>query len=443
MVKQSKISTFWITFLAILVAVSIGVVVYTQVVCSNKVAKMQMSVINDENVYKIGQENIYKQSLYQACDNLKQMDLLLGKVAVSNSAQNQAQMLCEITVCSQSVEQCLSNLPIAVSDNYYDCQQFANQMGDYSNYLVGQLAVNGKLTASQQANLGSMDKVAAKLCNTLTEYSQGDAGMFVTNGSGADGNGTLAETINNLPQESLQYNQLDYSGNYSQPMTQTKIICGKDIGEQKLTKIANELLGECKFVDTMMVKNCKLYDFDTQNGRAIFTQDGNLLTYQSYNESSSNCSLSSQDAMNVAQEFCAKVGYNVVPTFLQQTLQNDIFVYCYPVVDGVVLYPQSVIVEVDCASQKAVGIQAKGYLTYIQQQSYTFGDIDQEQALKTVSSTLKVDNTTKVLYQKYDKNYLCYQFEGRANGNKYLVLVDSVTGNEIDIICLDDMLVIR
>ena len=82
-------------------------------------------------------------------------------------------------------------------------------------------------------------------------------------------------------------------------------------------------------------------------------------------------------------------------------------------------------------------MQAKGYLSYTAQQNYTFGDISQEQALKTVSSTFKVTNTTKALWQKYDKYHMCYQVEGVANGNKYLVFVDSVTGKEVDIVCLD------
>lgn len=437
MVKTSKISTFWIIFLAVLVALAIGVAGYTYVTLNSKVSKMQMSIIDDENVYKIGQENIYKQSLYTACDNLQQMDLLLGKVAVSTSTKNQAQMLGQVAVCAQAVEQCLSNLPISVSDNYYACQQFANQVEDYSNYLIGQLADNGKLTLKEQSNLMSLDGVATKLCTALTDYVQGDSGMYVTNGSGIDGSGTLTDTIDGIEQDSLCYNQLCYDGNYSQVEHKAKLQCGKDIGKEQIVNKVHKLFGKAKFVDTIQSGNCTLYDFDLDNGRVVLTQDGNVLLFQSYNKTQQRCNMTQEQAKAVAQNCINWMGYSAVPMWVQQTTDNSIFVYCYPVVDNVVIYPKSVVVEVDCASGKAVGMQAKGYLSYTAQQNYTFGDISQEQALKTVSSSLKMTNTTKALWQKYDKYHMCYQVEGVANGNKYLVFVDSVTGKEVDIVCLD------
>lgn len=436
MVKSNKISTFWIIFLALLFAFAIGVAGYTYVTYSNKLQKMQMSIIDDESVYKIGQENVFKQSLYQACENLQQIHLLLGKVLVSTSTTNQAQMLNMIAVNSQCVEQCLSNLPVAVSDNYYACTTFANQVGDYSSYLIGRLAEGQLLSSTERSNLMSLDNVAKALCLALTNYTQSDAGMYVTNGCGADGCGKLSQVIEDINQSDLCYNQLSYNGNYGS-LNRASICCNEDIGVELLQKRATELFGKCNFVDTLQSDGCTLYDFDLQNGRVVLTQDGNVLLYQSYVQSQADCQLEQNQAKTIAKQFCNKMGYNVQPTWVKQDFQNSVFVYCYPVVDAVTVYPRAVVVEVDCATSKAVGLQARAYLAHKAQQNYTFGNLSQEQAFNIASRTLKVTNITKALWQKFDKQYACYQIEGSANGQKFVMLIDSVSGKEIDVLSLD------
>ena len=64
MVKQSSIKTFWITFFALLALVAIATAVFLGLDGTAKMQNMRMSVVTDENYYKISQENTYKRALY-------------------------------------------------------------------------------------------------------------------------------------------------------------------------------------------------------------------------------------------------------------------------------------------------------------------------------------------------------------------------------------------
>ena len=67
MIRQNKtIKNFWMIFFGVLAMLAIATATTLGIVMSDKIARMRMSQVTDENTYKISQENGYKRSLYNA-----------------------------------------------------------------------------------------------------------------------------------------------------------------------------------------------------------------------------------------------------------------------------------------------------------------------------------------------------------------------------------------
>lgn len=168
MIGQNKtVKTFWIIFFGVVALAAIAVAAALGITLSQKNANMRLSQITDENVYKIAQENNYKRALYAACDSMKNIDADLGKIAVSQDSAHQTKMLTQVVIHANAVNQNLSDLPLADSDNLAACQRFVNQTQDYATYLIGNLGSGKQLSAKERAALRGLDDVATRLYDFL------------------------------------------------------------------------------------------------------------------------------------------------------------------------------------------------------------------------------------------------------------------------------------
>ncbi|MBQ3042747.1 MAG: germination protein YpeB, partial [Clostridia bacterium] len=184
-----------------------------------------MSVIDDENVYKIGMENAQKQSLYLVCDALKNMDANLGKVAVSNDASHQAELLTDVAICASEVSCQLANLPIETNDVLAKCEKFANQTQDYATYLVGKIASEHKLQQDERCALKNLQRVAKNMYDVFQNYAESDSAMFITNGTGVSGVGDLTTMLKGVKDDAFTYEKLIYDGPFSDSVEQKHITC--------------------------------------------------------------------------------------------------------------------------------------------------------------------------------------------------------------------------
>ncbi len=418
-------------FFAVVALLAIGSAVFIGVYSSNKVAQMRMSVVDDENYYKIAEENNYRQALYEACDSLKNLDANLGKVAISNNSSNQAQMLTNIVVHANNVNSNLSNLPIADSDNLLACKKFANQTQDYATYLLKKIAKGEEISASEKAALESLDDVATNLYDFLQAYAESDSGMFLTNGNGMYNIGALTDKMNEMDENSFSYEKLIYDGPFSDSVT-AKTLKTKAIGGEKGKAVVENLFGNATFVQTIN-KNGLWYSYSLDNGRVLLASDGRVAEYETYVESGNDKSISGEDCIAIAEEFCATLGYDVKGIWISKVQDSTVYVNCATVKDNVIIYPDMVKVAVDCYSGKVVGLEAKAYLFNHQDWNVNFGTITEEQARKAVDSALTITNVAKCLIEKDSNYYTCYEFQCEMSNRQYYVYVDSNSGKEVEI----------
>ncbi len=435
MVKQnSTIKNFWMIFFGVLALIAIATAIFVGVVSANNVAQMRMSVVDDENVYKISQENNYKRALYAACDSMKNLDANLGKAAISNDSGNQAQMLTNVIVHANHVNQNLADLPISESDNLEACQKFVNQTQDYAVFLLKKLAYGEELSAAERMSLYNLDNIATELYNFLENYAESDSGMFITNGNGANNNGALSDGMEELDENTFSYEKLIYDGPFSDSVEEKTLKCDKALSYEDAGRIVENAFGKAEFVQTINNKGL-WYAYQTENGRVLTTCDGYVAEYESYvqDDEMEKTSLQSETLIKAAEEFCKKLGYDVKGVWVSKTQEATTYVNCATVKDDVIVYPDLIKVALNSFDGKVVGLEAKAYLLNHCDWEVNFGNVSEEDAQKSVDGALRITNTAKALVEKNNKHYLCYEFQCEMGDRQYYVYVDSNTGKEVEI----------
>ncbi len=432
MVRQNKsIKNFWMIFFGTIAALAIATAVILTTALSDKVARMRMSQVTDENVYKISQENNYKRALYSACDSMKNIDANLGKIAVSQDTGHQVQMLTDVVIHANEVNKNIGEMPIEESDNLASCQRFVNQTQDYAKYLLGKLGKGNQLSDGERAALMELDDVATRLYDVLEEYSESDSGMFITNGNGINNVGALSESFGKVENNAFTYEKLIYDGPFSESVEKKTLSCdGKLSHEDAAAKVA-ETFGEGKFIGEINNEGL-LYVFETSRGRVLTDCTGRTVQYETYAEPTGESNVDCAECIAIAEEFCAKLGYDVKGVWVSKTQDAVTYVNCATVTDGVVVYPDLIKVAVS-SDGEVVGLEAKAYLINHRDWDVSFGDVSEADALKAVNGALRVTNTAKALIEKNGEYLACYEFEAMMGDRQYYVYVDSRTGEEAEL----------
>lgn len=430
--RNSTIKNFWMIFFGAVALVAIAAAVFVGVYSSQKVAQMRMSVIDDENYYKVSEENGFKRSLYAACDSLKNMDANLGKAAISSSPANQAQMLTNVVIHANQVNQNLANLPLSESNNLEACQKFVNQTQDYSIYLLKKLASGEELTVGERVALSNLDNVASSMYDFLQEYAESDSGMFLTNGNGMFNNGSLSDSLGKVEENTFAYEKLIYDGPFSDSVEEKTLQSGKKISHEEGKNYVASLFGEAQF-DSEISNKGVWYSYTLQNGRVLITSDGKVAQYERYLSYGSGKALSHEECIVRAEEFCKKLGYDVKGVWVSKTQEETTYVNCATVIDDTIVYPDIIKVAVDSYSGEISGCEARAYLYNHRDWNVDFGSVEENDAKEALDGGLKVTNVAKALIEKNNQHYLCYEFQCERGGRQYYVYVDSNTGNEVEI----------
>ena len=427
---KQQIKTFWIAFFAVIATLAIAVAAYVGITSAQKIDRINMSAVSDDNPYKISRENTYRQSLYLACDGMKNLDANLGKATASNHAATQAKLLTNVVVCASSVNQQFANLPIEASDKLMACGKFVNQTQDYAQYLVGRLANGQGLTAEEKKCLDNLDNVATNMYDFLQEYATSDSGMFMTNGTGNYGVGALSDSLADVDERAFAYEKLIYDGPFSDSVQNKVIPTHGKLSVKDCAAKVTKTFAKATYVSTLNGENV-LYVFDTDIGRVTTTTDGNIVEYDNYTDGETG-NIARDKAVAAAEEFCAKLGYDVKGVWVSKTADYVTYVNCAPVVDGMIVYPQLIKVAVD-GNGNVVGMEAKAYLTNRDTKPVAFGSVSESDARANLDSGLTVTTTARALVERNGKTYACWQFECARAGRQYYVYVDSTTGEEINI----------
>lgn len=427
--KNSIIKNFWMIFFGVVALLAVAVATFFAANCY-KAEKMRMSVVDDENYYKISEENGFKRSLYAACDNLKNLSANLGKASISHLAQNQAQTLTNVVLHANLVNRYLANLPVAESSNLFSCQKFVNQAQDFATFLLKNLAAGKTISQSQRQSLAQLNNVAQNFYDFLQCYAQSDSGLFVTNGNGQNNVGTLSDSFNAVDEKNFAYEKLVYDGPFSDAVQQKTLPCAKAASPSQVAQTVQKLFGEATFQSKLNSNGC-WYVFSVPNGTVVTTCDGKVAQYQTYTERDLQQPAEASRCVAVAEDFCKSLGYDVKGVWVS-AVQEVTYVNCAPIVDQVVVYPEQIKVAVD-GNGTVVGCEAHAYLYNHTDRTVSFSGMPQAQAQRSLDQSLQVVAASKCVVEKSGQRYYCYEFRCNGPNGSYYVYIDAQSGDEVEI----------
>jgi len=186
--------------------------------------------------------------------------------------------------------------------------------------------------------------------------------------------------------------------------------------------------------------NCAIPTYNieakTHSGAPVYAQvakqGGGLVIFNCY-EACTEENFTLDECREIAEVFVKKAGFdNMTPVWQSASRAVAQFNFVC-VVDGVPVYSDAVKVNV-CMERGAVSaLDATGYWLNHTERTIPKAAISMEQAERSVFSGLEDRSARKVVIPVGTDETLAYEVSGTYGGSRYLIYVDALTGDEVEI----------
>ena len=412
----------------------------------------------------------YRSTMYELRGIMENVDGDLDRVRVSASPAQQSRILTDLLVQARLAELDLEKLPIDAESNR-NVTVFVNRMAEVCEHLLSKLR-NGE-------ELNERDRqILEKLYQTNRNVRE-EVGDFVSNMSDDDlmcylkkGTGSVKDTLTKLEQTTMEENMLKIGNKLGEAKDkiEEKFKEGKDKLDEKMKGAGMQANG---FTPPVMDKKsrieaakaegmCQQYfsdyhvsDFQCigetvtrgyaaynvqgydDKGNLLFAEisqeDGALMRFDYYEECSGE-TFDIRNAERIAEEFLEKLGYDdmeVARLRANGSLSDFTFVYEQ---DGVVYYPDEIVVKV-CRTRGLVsGFDATKYLQNHKDRDEVKTNITLAEAYAKLHKELSVESSRLAVVKTLRGERPAYEFLCGYKGESYFVFLDALNGEEISIV---------
>ncbi|CAH1221373.1 Sporulation protein YpeB [Paenibacillus plantiphilus] len=162
-----------------------------------------------------------------------------------------------------------------------------------------------------------------------------------------------------------------------------------------------------------------------------FTQQGGQLISFMNPRDVGKATLKVGEAERKGIEFLERHGYKGMEAVNYSEFSNIAVFTCVASQNGVLIYPEKLIVKVALDNGEAVGLQANDYVYEHHKRNIPKPKLDAAQARKSLNPDFKTFSQRMALIKSDAGNeVLCHEFTGRINGGKYRIYINAETGLE-------------
>ncbi|MGN0521507.1 MAG: PepSY1/2 domain-containing protein [Eubacterium sp.] len=405
--------------------------------------------MNRANNYEARLENSYQQSLNELSESLDSIETNLTKSVYSNSDK----MLLEISSdlyseCTQAKD-ALSRLPVEQM-NLGSTYKFISQASDYAAYIAQKIASDKPITAEEHKNLTTLLKYSQQLSDSV------DSMVTLCNNGGKITASKVKSTdniqINALSTDMTSaedvfkdYPTLLYDGPFADAVLnrEPELLKGEDAESQEdAREIAASALA-CNISEISYEGDedgtlpCYVFSFGQ---RTIgITKNGGYVAYILYGGKITQSSIDEKNAINIAQKYLSKLGYDDMTETYYMTNNNICVINFAYIDDNVTYYSDLIKVGVSMSDGKVLSLEAEGFITNHRDREDFSAKIKEDEAIKNVSSYLNVIGTKKCVIPKDNgTETMCYELhcESSETNEEVLIYINSNTGKEEDIMLL-------
>jgi len=394
-----------------------------------------------------------QRAIYEVVSKMSDIEVRLGKLLVSGGVSQGEKLLGDLQRQAEDVQTNLSQLPLshhAVSGTI----KFVNQLSDYAGVLSQNVVQGRPLSDEDLRQLEEMMENCA-LLNLQIREIEGDIASGKALGE--------AETLfwqdpqeNAPPMEraagsknGIEYPQLVYDGPFSdgkhqgpalalaglEPITpeQAKDIAADFIGRERVHRVGEGINTE----GTIPTYGVSVLTNDGTLHVQVSRQGGKIL-WMIPEAAGFGGGLDVGGCAMLAYEFLSSRGFGHMEPNYWQTYDGLAIINFAASEDGVLLYPDLIKVQVRMDTGAVVGWEGNNYLMNHRARTFTRPVFTREQAAELVAERLTPDRTRLCVIPTDQGERLCYEFGGTWAGRYYLVYIDAIRGEEVNILQIID-----
>lgn len=431
-----KVKKHWITAAVIVAAV---------LVAALAVALSFMADMKED--YETQLDNIYKKSFYEATDSLKDVELKLSKVSVSEGAANQKALLSELWMNTEIAQNNLAQLS-SKDGNMEKVIKFLNQMGDYCLCLAKKVG-DTPLSEAEKEKLDSLHKIVKKLQESLTAANDSISHNATLVGKLDEGIQLLGDCYEHFNNDSnIEYPEMIYDGPFSDALT---IRDAKYLNTlPKVTQQESEAKLRLIIKDTKQLEYLGRvdgnipsfrYTVTTQGGKgqAQISESGGLLVLYNAQQETDGEAMQSEQLQAKGKELLESMGYDDLKLVWVTPAESAVYLnYVYYNYDTV-FYPDFVKLKLSADTGELLGLDATGYAYNHIERTAPQPAATIEQARQAVSTKLTIaDERICVMPTKWNTEIAAYEFKCTKGEDTFYIYIDANTLEEVNILKVVD-----
>jgi len=418
-------------------------------------------------------ENQYQQTFYNLVDTMDNVSLLTGKVQVVSSPRHRLVLLSQIQTQANQGEQYLAALPV---DHYLISQSsyYLNQMSDYAGSLFNSVNKNQDLTEEDMTRLSEFSKQLKDINKGLTDLEAKTAdGSILFGQGGSSGNNTAingqtvqvaSDSASTTELTSAQdyfasindgiskLDTLTYDGAYSDHMkklTAKGLTEGKEVSAEDAQKIAEDFLQKAygkKFTlsnkgetggSAIIPVHTFLFSADEGDIYIGISKSGGKLISLFSSYSPPYADISTDEALQKAQDFIKKVGYDAEMVVISQKKEDNTLILELARKDkDITYYPDSLKIKVGLNDARVISFDSSDYWTnYDAKRVLEDPTVLAEDAQTGLSKGFVVSgNGLALISDGCGGETLCHEFTGKSGDDEYKLYINAADGGEEQIL---------
>jgi len=401
----------------------------------------------------------YQHAFSELAESVENVDAALQKSLLVTSPSMAGAVCSELFGKVQMAEMALGVLPFSATE-MESTAGFLNKTGDYA-FALSQKAYSGETFSSEDKdNLRALSEVAAIMSQNLKSIQDGMDGKLMSieeyhrTVKQTDKSEdevipqTMADSMSLAEKEFPEVPSLIYDGPFSEHLTNVSplLLEGREeIDQTQGRAIVAGFLGlrEERVYPTAESDGdipCYYYECE-QNGEPVsvwISKVGGEVCSMLSSRYVESAEMDAQQALDAAKAFLKQKGYDNMKESYYLISDNVLTANFAYLQDGVVCYSDLIKVGIALDDGSVKSFEASGYITAHHQRQMPQTLVSQEQAQTKVAEGLKILGVGKTLIPDAGQHeVLCYEFKCEdVNGQKFIVYVDAVTGEQEKILIL-------
>lgn len=353
----------------------------------------------------------------QTASELETLTLSLDKLRVTTSLRQTAALLHQCALSADRVQQALAELPDAQNQRS-TILAYLSRLSALTRSCLADLAESAEMAEDSRVSLIGM---AGGLRLLLAEMALAQQDLL---------QGTK---IAALPATDLS------APPTAQELAKYKALPSKEISAGEAMQIAKEFVGLQRVTSVAHAPDTSgalpaygvtVQTPDVQLNLEVTRRGGKVLLMVPETASFSNLK-SVEECTAAALEFLKSRGFAAMETPYYQVYDGLCVLTCVYVQNGVLVWPDRVLVQVRMDTAEVVGLEARSYWQNHIPRRMQSPLLTETEARSAISSEVTVENASLCLLPHGGQERLCWQFTVSQEDEQYIVFIDAMNGSEL------------